>query len=86
MQSLINDPSVAKYRQLEIEEAAKVLEELLKDSLDVEFAKGAFYMLKKLLHLPYKWGKSPETKEAARNMVARDVKEFTSKYMKLFLE
>ena len=86
MQSLINDPSVAKYRQYEIEEGAKIFEELLKGSLDPNYVKGALYMLKKLLHLPYKWGKSPETKEAARNMVVRDVKEFTSKYMRLFLE
>ena len=45
-------------------------------------------MLKKLLQLPNKWGKgkSKETQEAATNMIKRDLKEFTVKYMKLFLE
>jgi len=86
MQSLINDPSVAKYRQYEIEEGAKIVEELLKDNLNGDFVRGALFMLKKCLHLPIKWGKSKETKEAACNMVARDLKEFHSKYMKLFLE
>ena len=86
MESLINDPGVAKYRQYEIEEAAKIFEELLKDSLNVDFARGALYMLKKLLQLPGKWGTSKEAKEMASNMVKRDLKEFTAKYMKLFLE
>jgi len=86
MQSLINDPGVAKYRQAEIEEGAKIVEELLKDSLDPIYVKGALYMLKKLLHLPHKWGKGEEAKEEARNMVARDLKEFHSKYIRLFLE
>lgn len=86
MQSLINDPSVAKYRQYEIEEGAKIAEELLKDALNVDFVRGNLHMLKKLLHLPRKWGKSKESKEAAQNMVARDLKEFHSKYMRLFLE
>lgn len=86
MQSLINDPSVAKYRQYEIEEGAKVIGELLKDSPNVDFARGALFMLKKLLYLPGRWGKNEETKEAARNMIKRDLKEFTAKYMRLFLE
>jgi len=86
MQSLINDPSVAKYRRYEIEEGAKIVEELLKDSLNVDFVRGALFMLKKVLHLPIRWGKSKETKEAAHNMVARDLKEFHAKYMRLFLE
>ena len=87
MESLINDPSVAKYRQFEIEEGAKaVVEELLKDKPDVVFCQGALFMLKKLLTLPRKFAKSKESKEMARNMVTRDVKEFTTKYMKLFLE
>lgn len=86
MQSLINDPGVAKYRQYEIEEAAKIAEELLRDNPDLAFVGGAMFMLKKLLQLPYKWGKGKESEEAARNMVRRDVKEFTLKYMKLFLE
>ena len=88
MQSLINNPDVSKYRQYEIEEGAKIVEELLKDSLNVDFVRGALYMLKNLLHLPRQWskGKSKESQEAARNMVARDLKEFHSKYMRLFLE
>jgi len=86
MQSLINDPSVAKYRQYEIEEAAKITGELLKDSLNVDFVRGALFMLKKLLYLPKKWGKGKESEEAAHNMVARDLKEFHSKHMRLFLE
>ena len=86
MQSLINDPSVAKYRQYEIEEGAEIVEGLLKDNLNTDFARGALYMLKKLLHMPRRWGKGKESKEAADNMVARDLKEFTSKYMRLFLE
>ena len=86
MQSLINDPSVAKYRQMEIAEGAKVVEELLKDKPDVVFCQGALFMLKKLLTLPRKFAKSKESKEMANNMIARDMKEFTVKYMKLFLE
>ena len=86
MQSLINDESVAKYRQLEIEEGANIAQELLKGNADPDYVKGAMFMLKKLLHLPHKWGKSKESKEAAQNMVARDLKEFHSKWMKLFLE
>ena len=86
MQSLINDPSVAKYRQLEIEEGAKLVEELLKDNLNVDFVRGNLHMLRKLLTLPRKWGKGKESKEAADNMVKRDLKEFHSKYMRLFLE
>ena len=86
MQSLITDPSVAKYRQFEIEEGAKITQELLKDALNVDFVRGNLHMLKKLLHLPRKWGKGKESKEAADNMVKRDLKEFHSKYMRLFLE
>ena len=86
MQSLINDPSVAKYRQYEIEEGARIVEELLKGGLDPQYIKGAMEMLKKLLYLPKKWGKGKESEEAARIMVARDLKEFHSKYMRLFLE
>ena len=86
MQSLINDPSVAKYRQYEIEEGAKVVEELLKDKPDVVFCQGALFMLKKLLQLPQKFAKSKESKESAQMMVKRDVKEFTVIYMKVFLE
>ena len=86
MQSLINNSDVARYRQYEIEEGAKIVEELLKGGLDPQYIKGAMEMLKKLLHLPIKWSKSKETKEAARNMVARDVKEWHSKFMRLFLE
>ena len=85
-ESLITDPSVAKYRQMEIEEGAKVVEELLKDSLNVDFVRGALFMLKKLLTLPHKFAKSKESKEMANNMIARDMKEFTSKYMRIFLE
>ena len=86
MQSLINDPNVAKYRQLELAEAATIVEELLKDSLNVDFVRGNLHMLKKFLTLPRKWSKGKESKEAADNMVARDLKEFTAKYMRLFLE
>ncbi len=88
MPSLINDPSIAKYRQQEIEEGAKIAEELLRGGHDPQYIKGAMEMLKKLLQLPNKWskGKSKETQEAARNMIKRDLKEFTAKYMKLFLE
>lgn len=86
MQSLINDESVAKYRQYEIEEGAKIAQELLKGGFDPQYIRGAMEMLKKLLHLPRKWGKGKESEEAARNMVARDLKEFHSKYMRLFLE
>lgn len=86
MQSLINDPSVAKYRQYEIEEGAKLVEELLKDALNVDFVRGNLHMLKKLLTLPRKFAKGKESKEAADNMVARDLKEFTSKYMRIFLK
>ena len=86
MQSLINDDSVVRYRQCEIEEGAKVAEELLKDGLNPDFVRGAMFMLKKCLHLPLKFAKSKESKEAASNMVARDLKEFHSKYMRLFLE
>ena len=88
MQSLITDPSVAKYRQMEIAEGAKLVEELLKGNYDPQYIKGNLEMLKKLLTLPNKWskGKSKESQEAARNMVARDLKEFHSKYMRLFLE
>ena len=86
MQSLITDPSVAKYRQMEIEEGAKFAEELLKGSFEPQYIKGAMEMLKKLLQLPRKWGKSKESKEMANNMIARDMKEFTSKYMRIFLE
>ena len=88
MQSLINNPDVAKYRQLELAEAATIVEELLKDSLNVDFVRGNLHMLKKLLHLPNKWskGKSKETQEVARNMIKRDLKEFTSRYMRIFLE
>ena len=85
-QSLINNPDVAKYRQLELAEAAKIVEELLKDSLNVDFVRGNLHMLKKLLTLPRKWGKGKDSKEAADNMVKRDVKEFVSKYMRLFVE
>ena len=86
MQSLINDPSVAKYRQYEIEEGAKIAEELLKGGFDPQYIKGAMEMLKKMLHLPKKWGKSKEAQEATQNMIKRDLKEFTAKYMRLFLE
>lgn len=86
MQALLNDPSVAKYRQYEIEEGAKIVETLLKDNPDVAFVKGALFMLRKMLHLPQRWCKSKESKEAAQNMVARDVKEWHSKFMRLFLE
>ena len=86
MQSLINDPGVAKYRQYEIGEGAKFAEELLKGGLDPQYIKGALEMLKKLLYLPKKWGKGKESEEAARNMVARDLKEFHSRYMKSSLE
>ena len=86
MQGLINDDSVAKYRQFEIAEGAKIVEGLLKDNPDVAFIKGALFMLRKLLHLPIRWGKSKESKEMASNMVKRDLKDFTSKYMRLFLE
>lgn len=86
MQSLINDPSVAKYRQYEIEEGTKIAEELLKDGLNVDFVRGALFMLRKLLYLPHKWGKGKESKEAAQNMIKRDLKEFHAKYMRLFLE
>ena len=87
MQSLINDPGVAKYRQYELEEAIKIVEELFKDSEhDINFVNGALYMFKKCLHLPHQWGTSKEHKEAARNMIVRDLKEFHSRYMRLFLE
>ena len=86
MQSLINNPDVSRYRQYEIEEGAKIVEELLKDSLNVDFVRGNLHMLKKLLTLPRKWGKGKDSREAADNMVKRDLKEFTSKYMRLFLE
>ena len=87
MQSLINDPSIAKYRQLEIEEGTKIAEDLLrKDKPDVVFIQGALFMLKKCLHLPLKFAKSKESKEMATNMVKKDLKEFTAHYMKLFLE
>lgn len=86
MQSLINDPSVAKYRQMEIAEGAKIAEELLKGGFDPQYIRGAMEMLKKILTLPRKFAKSKESKEAAQNMVARDLKEFHAKYMRLFLE
>ena len=86
MQSLINDPSVAKYREFEIEEGAKVVEELLRGDFDPQYVKGNLYMLKKLLTMPLRFGKSKETKEMAQMMVKRDLKEFTSKYMRIFLE
>lgn len=84
MQSLINDPAVAKYRELEIAEAAKIVKEM--ESKNLDFVNGAMYLLRKLLHLPYTWGTSKESKEAAQMMVKRDVKTFTTKYMKLFIE
>lgn len=86
MQSLINDPSVSKYRQYEIEEGAKIAEELLKGGFDPQYIKGAMEMLKKLLYLPLKFAKSKEAKEQGRNIVARDLKDFTAKYMRIFLE
>ena len=86
MQSLITDPSVAKYRQMEIAEGAKLVEELLKGNYDSQYIKGSMEMLKKLLHLPRRWGKGKESKEATDNMVKRDLKEFTSKFMRIFLE
>ena len=88
MEALMNDSGVAKYRQYEIEEGAKVVEELLKGNYDPQYIKGSMEMLKKLLHLPNKWskGKSKETQEMARNMIMRDLKEFHSRYMRLFLE
>ena len=86
MQSLITDPSVAKYRQMEIAEGAKLVEELLKGNYDPQYIKGSMEMLKKILHIPHSWGTSKESKEAARNMIKRDLKEFTSRYMRLFLE
>lgn len=86
MQSLINDPSVAKYRQYEIEEGAKIAEELLKGGFDPQYIRGAMEMLKKLLTLPRRWGKGKESQEAGDNMVKRDLKEFTSRYMRIFLE
>ena len=86
MQSLITDPSVAKYRQMEIAEGAKLVEELLKDSLNVDFVRGNLHMLKKLLQLPRKFAKGKESKEMADNMVKRDLKEFSAKYMRIFLE
>lgn len=88
MQSLINDPSVAKYRQLEIEEGAKIAQELLKDATNIDWVRGNLHMLKKLLQLPHLWskGKSKELQEAASNMGKRDLKEWTSRYMRLFLE
>ena len=84
-ESLINDPAVAKYRELEIAEGAKLVEELLKDSQEPLFIKGSLAMLRKLLQLPNRWGKSKESKEAAQNMIKRDLKTFTAKYMRLFL-
>lgn len=88
MQSLITDPGVAKYRQFELAEAAKIVEDLLKDNPNVFFIQGSLFMLRKLLHLPNKWSKdkSKETQEAARNMIKRDMKEFTNRYMRLFRE
>ena len=86
MQSLINDPAVAKYRQLEIEEGVKWAEELLKGNLSPDTIAGGLHMLKKLLHLPHKWGKDKTSREAAQMMIKRDLKEFHSKYMRLFLE
>lgn len=87
MQSLLNDPGVARYRQYELEEAVKIVEELSKDTeRNIDFITGAMYMLRKCLHMPIKWGKSKESKEAARNMVAKDLKEFHSRYMRIFLE
>ena len=86
MQSLINDPSVAKYRQYEIEEGAKIAEELLKDSLNVDWVRGNLHMLKKLLQLPRKFAKSKESQELADNIVKKDLKEFSIKYLRIFLE
>ena len=86
MQSLINNPDVSKYRQYEIEEGAKIVEELLKDSLNVDFVRGNLHMLKKVLTLPRKFAKGKEAKEQADNMVKKDLKEFTSKFMRIFLE
>ena len=87
MQSLITDPGVAKYRQLELTEAIKIVEEIFKDNEhDINFVNGALFMLKKILHIPHLWGTSKEAKEATRNMIARDLKEFHSRYMRLFLE
>lgn len=86
MESLINDPSVAKYRQMEIYEGAKIAEDLLKRGFDPQYIRGAMEMLRKLLQIPHLWGTSKEAKEAARMMIERDMKEFTAKYMKLFLE
>jgi hypothetical protein len=86
VQALINDPGVAKYRQYEIEEASRIVEELLKDKPDVAFIHGALFLLKKLLQMPRKFAKSKESQEMANNMIKRDMKDFTSKYMHLFLE
>ena len=86
MQSLINDPSVQKYRQYEIEEGAKIAEELLKGGFEPQYIRGAMEMLRKVLHLPIKFAKSKEAKEMASNILKKDLKEFTAHYMKLFLE
>ena len=86
MQSLITDPGVAKYRQYEIEQGAKVVEELLRGDFDPQYVKGALFMLKKLLQSPLKYAKSKETKDLAQMMIKRDLKEFQSKFMRLFLE
>ena len=85
-ESLINDPAVSKYRELEIAEGAKLVEELMKGNQEYLFIKGCLFMLKKLLQLPNRWGKSKESKEVAQNMIKRDLKTFTAKYMRLFLE
>ncbi len=80
------DENIAKYRLWEIYEGAKLVEELLKGNLDPAFVKGGLFILKKILHLPNFFAKSKESKEMATNMVKKDLKEFHSKYLRLFLE
>ena len=80
------DENIARYRLWEIYEAVKIVEGLTKGDANLDYVTGALYMLKKILHLPLKWGTTDTSKEIANNMVKRDVKEFTAKYMRIFLE
>lgn len=86
MQDLIFDKNIARYRQEEIEEGAKIASDIFKANMEPAFIKGAMHILKKILHLPQQFAKTKEAKETADNMVAKDLKEFHSRFVRLFVE
>jgi len=84
---LLIDKKFSRYRQLEIEEGAKIASDLFKSNVEPKYIHGAMDMLKKILQLPVKFAyTNEEAKERAQTIVEKDIKAFEVKFMRGFLE